>query len=228
MMLKVNRRLSLPSLTGLAFALTFFPPWDAHANLIELTSRPDSGNTVYWNQLTGQNFTSTGGVGGSVNYYNLAVQCCVGLVGNFNGDFAPGDYVITSYQAPLTINFNTPVQAAGAQIQYDLVSGNYTAEILAYNGSTLLGSFTENGVSGDVGNNSNIFLGIQDSTADITSIVFETFMVGSLTQQSVAINQLTIEAPATPLPATLPLFATGLGGLGLLGWRRKRKAQAVA
>ena len=35
-------------------------------------------------------------------------------------------------------------------------------------------------------------------------------------------------APATPLPATLPLFATGLGGLGLLGWRRKRKPQAVA
>ena len=31
---------------------------------------------------------------------------------------------------------------------------------------------------------------------------------------------------ATPLPATLPLFATGLGALGLLGWRRKRKAQA--
>jgi hypothetical protein len=31
-----------------------------------------------------------------------------------------------------------------------------------------------------------------------------------------------------PLPATLPLFATGLGALGLLGWRRKRKAQAVA
>jgi hypothetical protein len=31
----------------------------------------------------------------------------------------------------------------------------------------------------------------------------------------------------TPIPATLPLFATGLGGLGLLGWRRKRKAQAV-
>ena len=32
----------------------------------------------------------------------------------------------------------------------------------------------------------------------------------------------------TPTPAALPLFATGLGGLGLLGWRRKRKAQAVA
>ena len=33
---------------------------------------------------------------------------------------------------------------------------------------------------------------------------------------------------ATPLPAALPLFATGLGALGLLGWRRKRKAQAIA
>jgi hypothetical protein len=32
-------------------------------------------------------------------------------------------------------------------------------------------------------------------------------------------------SPATPLPATLPLFATGLGALGLLGWRRKRKAR---
>ena len=29
---------------------------------------------------------------------------------------------------------------------------------------------------------------------------------------------------ATPLPTTIPLFASGLGALGLLGWRRRRKA----
>jgi hypothetical protein len=34
--------------------------------------------------------------------------------------------------------------------------------------------------------------------------------------------------PEVPLPAALPLFATGLGVLGLLGWRRKRKGAAVA
>jgi hypothetical protein len=30
-----------------------------------------------------------------------------------------------------------------------------------------------------------------------------------------------------PLPGALPLFATGLAGLGLLGWRRKKKANAA-
>jgi hypothetical protein len=32
----------------------------------------------------------------------------------------------------------------------------------------------------------------------------------------------------TPIPAALPLFATGLSALGLFGWRRKRKAAALA
>jgi len=37
----------------------------------------------------------------------------------------------------------------------------------------------------------------------------------------------TSESRAAPLPAALPLFASGLGALGLLGWRRKRKALAA-
>jgi predicted RNA-binding Zn-ribbon protein involved in translation (DUF1610 family) len=32
---------------------------------------------------------------------------------------------------------------------------------------------------------------------------------------------------ATPLPESLPLFLTGLGAIGLLGWRRKRKGAAA-
>jgi hypothetical protein len=37
-----------------------------------------------------------------------------------------------------------------------------------------------------------------------------------------------IDFSPVPLPAALPLFATGLGALGLLGWRRKKKAASLA
>jgi len=37
----------------------------------------------------------------------------------------------------------------------------------------------------------------------------------------------TLDIGEVPLPSALPLFATGLGALGLLGWRRKRKALAA-
>jgi len=39
---------------------------------------------------------------------------------------------------------------------------------------------------------------------------------------------LDVTAAATPLPAALPLFASGIGALGLFGWRRKRKTAALA
>jgi hypothetical protein len=48
------------------------------------------------------------------------------------------------------------------------------------------------------------------------------------TANSGAIFETDRPTGSTPLPATLPLFATGLGALGLLGWRRKRKSQAAA
>ena len=48
--------------------------------------------------------------------------------------------------------------------------------------------------------------------------------VGSWFIDDVSLTQV----PSVPIPAALPLFATGLGALGLLGWWRKRKAQAAA
>jgi hypothetical protein len=37
-------------------------------------------------------------------------------------------------------------------------------------------------------------------------------------------NGIFAQETIVPIPAALPLFATGLGVLGLLGWRRKRKS----
>jgi hypothetical protein len=51
---------------------------------------------------------------------------------------------------------------------------------------------------------------------------------GDTTQGLVFSHDIVFSVPSeVPLPAALPLFATGLGFVGLLGWHRKRKS-AVA
>ena len=50
--------------------------------------------------------------------------------------------------------------------------------------------------------------------------------IGSYNEESTHAILLTPVAE-TPLPAALPLFATGLGAMGLLGWRWKRRAAAL-
>jgi hypothetical protein len=59
----------------------------------------------------------------------------------------------------------------------------------------------------------------------ITAITwFSLYLVTSTTLQMFS---LTV-TEGTRISATLSLFAAGLGALGLLGWRRKRKAVALA
>lgn len=51
---------------------------------------------------------------------------------------------------------------------------------------------------------------------------------GSVNPSDTVINVADVAlTPTAPIPAALPLFATGLGALGLLSWRRKRKASAA-
>jgi hypothetical protein len=50
---------------------------------------------------------------------------------------------------------------------------------------------------------------------------------GPLTVESFTTAFVIASVTATPLPAALPLFAGGLGMMGLLGWRRKRKSAAA-
>jgi hypothetical protein len=59
---------------------------------------------------------------------------------------------------------------------------------------------------------------------DFWANAFQTQSTGNLLSQSIG-----APVSATPLPAAFPLYATGLGALALLRWRRKRKnAPAIA
>ena len=57
---------------------------------------------------------------------------------------------------------------------------------------------------------------------------FDSFGATGVNDMGILDNYSVSTPDTTPLPAALPLFASGLGGLGLLGWRRKRKAALAA
>ena len=65
-----------------------------------------------------------------------------------------------------------------------------------------------------------------DASGSSTALDFMGYNVPSNTFLSEV--SVTPDEVATPIPAALPLFATGIGVMGLLGWRRKRRAPEVA
>jgi hypothetical protein len=69
---------------------------------------------------------------------------------------------------------------------------------------------------------------LSTSPDPITAVWFFNSATGLVSEESTsASGTATPAVSATPLPAALPLFVTGLGALGLLGWRRKRKSAAA-
>jgi len=54
------------------------------------------------------------------------------------------------------------------------------------------------------------------------------FMEDGSSNPQFYVSAMEYTVDTTPLPAALPLFASGLGAIGVLGLRRKRKAQAAA
>ncbi len=92
---------------------------------------------------------------------------------------------------------------------------------------------------------SNLPLGNFSLRIDVRGDTFSAFVNGSATPATMLVSSLytsgytgvydhdifnggaqsfdNFSIVETPLPAALPLFATGLGALGLLGWRRRKR-----
>jgi hypothetical protein len=124
----------------------------------------------------------------------------------------------------VTFTFNSPLHSFGIYIAGlgTLAPGSTTFSISNSNGfsADLYTNYSGTTTSFDT----PLFAGLISDTR-FTSVS----LAGTEIGDGVFLDDLYYgHAPTTPLPTTLPLFATGIGGLGLLGWRRKRKAQAIA
>ena len=119
----------------------------------------------------------------------------------------------------------TTLDAVNIMISGSVGASTYTVPETVY---VQAGPPTETEISFDNGANTYSatldfigLLGIGDYAVASLLIVLPPFHFGEG-----QLSQSATGFAATPLPAALPLFGTGLGGLGLLGWRRKRKVPA--
>ena len=144
--------------------------------------------------------------------------------GDLNGNFSPGDHVILVRADSLTLSFDEGISSIGAQIAANFY-GPFIGGITAYDGASLLGSFTEMGDSTDANDGSAIFLGFVDMTgADITSVVF-TYTSGA--PQGLLLDTLKLNDSlpvAAPESGILSLLLLGIGCLTL--WRRRGWVQS--
>jgi hypothetical protein len=115
---------------------------------------------------------------------------------------------------PLNISFSQPITSISFVFALDDPT------------NTTSMSFSNNaGASGSVTGNIPTGFRNPEGSLTFTGPAFTSVTLSSLAL-FFAVDDIVVTTATSvvALPATLPLFATGLVGLGLLGWRRKKKA----
>ena len=172
--------------------------------------------------ITGLTFYNTTYTPGTINptTYTITLSSGGGTVGSLDSVFDNnvGANVETFFSGALSGAASPSFTITGNPFVYDPVSGDLLLDVTPASVNSGFGTVYNDARLGDfagfqrVYSSGSNFSGQNSFSSDGWGLVtgFET------------------EAATTPLPAALPLFASGLGVIGLLGWRRKRKRGAEA
>jgi hypothetical protein len=208
------------------------PPLTAHNNFLSFLIGVGTEN------FDSQPLGAIGGGGLALSFPGSSGSITATLTGpdlsiNNTGNAGPGrfptsgDQYLETSSNGFTVTFSSAVVAFGF---YGTDIGDFSGQltITTANGGSHLFNVA-NTIDGNDG--SLLFWGIIDTANPFTSVTFGNTAAGidffGFDDMTVGDLQQVNPNP-TPLPAALPLFAAGLGGLGLLGWRRKRRAAATA
>ena len=129
----------------------------------------------------------------------------------FNIDGSRYGFVVTQAALDMVFTFDSPISAFGL----DVVAWND-----GFIRTTVEADGTSVPVTSQVGQGSRFF-GFSSDTA-FTQVRF----IGG-TGDSWGFDNITFASTEIPEPATLTLFAVGLGALGFVGWRRRHSSQAA-
>jgi hypothetical protein len=153
----------------------------------------------------------------------------------WNGNFAPNDAVYWNQgSGALTLSFATPVSAVGTQLDslfyHDSATpagtSPFRGTITAFYGNGASSTFSANGLTSALADNSATFYGVSSDSADITRVVFDTFDIpGGNNYYNYAINRVSLRTTSgvQAVPEPFSIVGTLFGGAAALKLRRRLK-----
>ena len=175
-------------------------------------------------------FSATSFTGGPPPLYTGGTAPTDPVTGSFTITFDPTQ---TYTDSTTGISLNSLNIALDSALSFDYSPNAYTADGSNYAAGELVVGGSSDGAGNVLLESGNADFYLQILTVTTTPAFYQLGYVTSdgsyfysalgSTGGSVSFTPVS----TTPLPAALPLFATGVGAMGLFGWRRKRKNAAA-
>ena len=210
----------------MASVLLFFGSCAAKATTVFQEDFSGATPGTYSGAIPGTNFTVTGGNIDIVGVLNGSFFTCVAnptgncldLIGNVgSGQITSTTGINLIAGHTYTISYTSILQ--GFPTGSSTPTSNYSVGL----GSSVFSETSTPTVT-------PVSISFLEATTQLDALLIFTSITNIDNVHGPVLSDITVTdtGAAVPLPAALPLFVGGLGVLGVLGWRRKRKAAAAA